>query len=172
MCWRHAATTKITDCRNYTCIRKTQTNQSCGSAGGMKFELESLKDMYMYMSLYAACVYKGVFKAKSITKVVVTLLNLLVLSLQELSVKGTEKKTVSESWSREWVIFIADRVSFNTQCLLQPTDRLNISSVARLVYHRGVTTLDWQGWQRRQLAGSWRPPKELFFTHKSWEART
>ena len=36
--WRsHAATTKMNDCRNYTCICKTQTNQSCGSAGGIKF---------------------------------------------------------------------------------------------------------------------------------------
>ena len=34
---RNAATTKMNDCRNYTCIRKTQTNQSCGSAGGIKF---------------------------------------------------------------------------------------------------------------------------------------
>ena len=27
----------MNDCRNYTCIRKTQTNQSCWSAGGIKF---------------------------------------------------------------------------------------------------------------------------------------
>ena len=35
--WSNAATTKINDCRNYTCIRETQTNQSCGSAWGIKF---------------------------------------------------------------------------------------------------------------------------------------
>ena len=34
---RHAAATKNNDGRNYTCVRKTQTNQSCGSAGGIKF---------------------------------------------------------------------------------------------------------------------------------------
>ena len=38
MWWSHAATRKTNDCRNYTCIRKTQTNQSCGSAGGIKFK--------------------------------------------------------------------------------------------------------------------------------------
>ena len=38
---RHAAATKNNDGRNYTCVRKTQTNQSCGVSRMHKISLRS-----------------------------------------------------------------------------------------------------------------------------------
>ena len=49
MWWSHAATTKMNDCRNYTCIRKTQTNQSCGSAGGIQFLIVLKHDTFILL---------------------------------------------------------------------------------------------------------------------------
>ena len=49
---RNAATTKMNDCRNYTCIRKTQTNQSCGSAGGIKNFMPSRTSQFSSRSSY------------------------------------------------------------------------------------------------------------------------
>ena len=52
--WRsHAATTKMNDCRNYTCIRKTQTNQSWGSAGGIKFAWSTSSKFILDCNIWA-----------------------------------------------------------------------------------------------------------------------